>query len=59
MVASKRKNFGTEVLEKLEYQIKVKSAFERLINDKWIVLDANKKKEEIHERIVESVKGKM
>ena len=62
--AQKRGNYGDERYEKVEFQKKVKSAFDQIIKNeqmhnkytKWNILNANNDIDSIHQQIVEIVK---
>ncbi len=55
-VASKRKDYGKEKYEKVDFQKKVYDAYADLMDKKWFTIDATLKKETIHKSIIEKLK---
>jgi thymidylate kinase len=55
-----RENFGSEIYEKEEFQQKIKKEYEAFHNHRyWRVIDADKKKDEIHKKIVSELENLM
>ena len=56
LVAKERGGYGNEIYEKLEYQIKVRSAFHKLKTDDWKIINAENNIDQVESQIMELVK---
>lgn len=54
-VAEARKGFGEEHYETREMQQKVRENFKKLVDDTWVVIDANKPQEEVFHECLDQV----
>ena len=49
--ASTREDYGNSIYEKVAFQQEVKKAYNTLMDDSWLVIDAHKSPDEVHKKI--------